>query len=268
MIGVIGCGNMASAIVKGFHQFDPDQKFITYTPTETRAIELANAVKGTHTKNLIELQAAKHLIIGCKPQQFDQLIDDLKKINYSINQQHIISIMAAINLESLTKKLQTNNISRVMPNTPSLIGVGHSLILHHQSVNKANQHFTKLFFNACGTVSELTNETLFNQATTISGSGPAYFFLFAKTLTDKLIHFGMEPKEAQSIVAQTMLGSARLIQDQSELSLSELIDQVTSKGGVTIEAIKCYQDKQLEQITNQALESAYQRSLALTEQFQ
>ena len=260
MIGVIGCGNMAEAIVKGFHQKNQNTKFLTYTPSFIRAEKLAKAVEGKSVQNLAELQVADTVIIACKPQQLNDLAINIKSSGLDLSQTHLISILAATPIEIISEKLNASKISRVMPNTPSLVGLGMSLVLHSSAINTEEKKLVNDFFHACGEVQELPNEKLFDQVTTVSGSGPAYVFLFAKTMADQLVSWGLNPESSKKIVTQLFRGSSELMKSQEDLSLDELISKVTSKGGVTIEAVKSFESDGLDKLTMKALSCAFARS--------
>ncbi|HLT23025.1 MAG TPA: pyrroline-5-carboxylate reductase [Bacteriovoracaceae bacterium] len=259
MIGVIGCGNMASAIVKGIHAQFRQIKFYTYTPSFTRAENLATAVSGVAVKNLSDLNECEILIIACKPQQFKTLAQELKaKVN--LNKKLVLSIMAAISAKKIAEELDTQLITRVMPNTPALILEGVSLIYHSPQVPEDLQKRVESYFGACSRVHVLESEKLFDQTTVVTGSGPAYVFYFAKTMVDSLTQWGVAPDEAKKMVTQLFKGSASLMESKSNETLDELIDEVTSKGGVTIEAINSFKNANLESISQKALEAAYKRS--------
>jgi len=265
MIGVLGCGNMASAIVKSVHQFFPDIKFITYTPTQVRALQLAEDVNGQIVKDLTELNQSRIILIGCKPQQFSELAQQLKDIieNKSI---HFVSMMAAIDLETIARKLGVQNVTRIMPNTPILYGQGVTLMIHHSSVTKDDRDYLEGLFKALGSLYLMDDELKFDQATTVTGSGPAYVFLFLKTLVDKLISWGIDEKSAKEMTINMFLGSVHMLNHSSE-DISKLISQVTSKGGITIEAIRIYEENKLDLISSVALEAALNRSNELTKEF-
>lgn len=266
MIGVIGCGNMASAIVKGIHQKMPEEKFLTFTPSFTRAQVLAEAVKGRAVNELSELQNCEAVIIGCKPQQFDELAGNLMKV-LDLSQTYIISIMAAVPAESIRKKLGARMVTRIMPNTPALMGEGVSLTFHSEAVTADWRKRCEQYFSACSKVHQLESEALFDQVTTVTGSGPAYVFYFAKTLADNLKAWGVSESESRAMVTQLFKGAASLMEASPEKDLGTLIDEVTSKGGVTIEAVKVYQGKNLDGTSTDALKAAVKRSEELKQQF-
>ena len=270
MIGVIGCGNMASAIVSGIHEVFGDEKFVTYTPSFTRAHELAEKVDGKAVKELKGLAECEYLLIGCKPQQFSDLAANLVKDVVNLKDKYIISMMAAVSVESIEKKLGSAHITRVMPNTPIRHGEGISLLLHSKAALSQKKievsHVTKLF-EACSQVFTMDDEVQFDKVTTISGSGPAYIFYLAEVMAQTLKSWGMNEEEGTKLAIQLMKGSVKLMENRGESSLSELVDQVTSKKGVTIEAVEVLKKQGLSDLVNKALGAAYSRSVEMTKDF-
>ena len=270
MIGVIGCGNMASAIVTGMNEKFPEEKFVTYTPSFTRAEELAKVVKGKAVKSLEELSECDYLLIGCKPQQFSDLATDLKKSLSDLESKYIISMMAAVSLSSIQNKLGTKKITRVMPNTPIRHGEGISLLLHSQDAvdngSEKVKHVSDLF-DACSKVFTMSDEDQFDKVTTVSGSGPAYIFYLAEIMAQTLSSWGMSESDSTDLAVQLMKGSVKLMENRGESSLSNLVDQVTSKKGVTIEAVEVFRNEGLPELVNKALDAAYQRSTQMTKEF-
>lgn len=266
MIGVIGCGNMAGAIVRGMHRVYPEEAFMTYTPSYTRAKELAQDVGGKAVEELEAFKEADSIIIGCKPQQFADLAEKLKG-KFDLSQKHFISIMAALPMDTIQNKLGAKRVSRVMPNTPSLFNQGVSLVLHSSDVKSMERELTLKMFSSVGKTHVLKSEEEFDKVTTVSGSGPAYVFQFAKAMSDRLQGWGIEAQEARKIVNQLFIGSSELMERNSNITLDELISQVTSKGGVTIEAVKVFREMELGSITEKALDAAYKRSIEMTKEF-
>jgi len=262
MIGVIGCGNMASAIVKGIHQKFPEEKFLTYTPSRTRAVDLAKTVNGSVADGLKDFSQCEVIIIGCKPQQFDDLSMKLKEAA-DFKNTYFISIMAAIPLNFLQNSLEAHQVTRIMPNMPSLYGEGVSLMLHSKEVKKELKAKCEKYFAACSSVHEISDEDIFDKVTTVTGSGPAYVFQFAKTFSDQLEAWGLDRDEARKMVTQLFIGSAKHMEQSQEKSFSNLIDEVTSKGGVTIEAVNVFKENKLQDITSSALKAAYNRSVKM-----
>ncbi len=269
-VGVIGCGNMASAIVTGIHEVFPEEKFITYTPSFTRADELAKKVKGTAVKELSALAQCDYLLIGCKPQQFADLAQNLKESLPNLSEKYIISMMAAVSMESIEKHLGTKAITRVMPNTPIRHGEGISLLLHSlvaQKERASQSEFVVKVFDACSKIFVMKDEEQFDKVTTISGSGPAYIFYLAEVLADQLKGWGLEGSEATDLSIQLIRGSVELMENRGDTTLSQLVDQVTSKKGVTIEAVEVLRNQGLADLVSQALGAAYKRSVEMSKEF-
>lgn len=270
MIGVIGCGNMASAIVTGMHKAYPNTEFVTYTPTFTRAQELAHKVGGKAVHELSELATCEYLLIGCKPQQFADLAKNLKQDLPELESKYIISMMAAVSLNSIEKHLGSASITRVMPNTPIGVGEGISLLLHSGPAKKNlpdEVEYVSNLFEGCSQVYEMQSEEQFDKVTTISGSGPAYIFYLAELLADNLTQWGMDNIQATELSIKLIKGSVELMANRGEASLSDLVDQVTSKKGVTIEAIEVFRNQGLPQLVAKALAAAYSRSTEISKEF-
>lgn len=266
MIGVIGCGNMSSAIVKGIYNKNKDYKFNTYTPSFTRAKILASEVNGHPYKDLSDLvNDSKYIIIACKPQQFSDLTKDLQE--FDIQSKVFISIMAAIPAEKICAKLGTENVIRVMPSMPSELGEGISLLYSQLEDGNSNLAFVDDFMSYCSKVYHCSSQEQFDQLTTISGSGPAYIYYIADILARKAQDWGMETKTSQELVIQLIKGSMMMMDHKKDQSFSELVDAVTSKKGVTIEAMDEFKRKGLSETLNSGLECAYGRSVEITREF-
>lgn len=264
MIGVLGCGNMADAIVRGIHHFDKSISFLTYTPSKTRAENLASAVGGRAVDDISEMNDCDILLIGCKPQQFAILAEDIRK---KINRKnvHIVSMMAAIKLETISAKLGKKNITRIMPNTPIFVGKGVTLMAHADYLEVEMKQKVESLFSRLGALHLMNSENELDQVMTVTGSGPAYVFLFTKTLVDKLVDWGIDPQSAKEMTIQMMEGSVEMMK-RSQKDLTTLISDVTSKGGTTIEAIKVYEGNKLGLISADALEASLRRAKQLSEE--
>lgn len=264
-IGVIGCGNMATSIVLGIFAKSQSIAFKTYTPSSVRAQHLAKQVNGEWVDSLDKLKDCDLCLIGCKPQQFSSLSARLREAG--LEDQHYISMMAAVSLERLKEELPRASFSRVMPNTPIQTGRGITLLLHEEKLTTELKRVSLELFQLCSTVQEVISEEMFDRMTTITGSGPAYLFYFARCFSDELVKQGLGQKEAKKVVTELFIGSSLLMEKSGDQAFDDLVDQVTSKGGVTIEAINIFKEKGLDRIVHDALASAFKRSIAMTKEF-
>lgn len=255
-IAVIGCGNMAWPIVNTICKNEKEIKFFTYTPSQTRAKQLAKAVSGVHVSSLDEFPEVDLWIIACKPQQLQDLASNLKG---RLSGKNIISILASTSISSLENALGTNKIIRIMPNTPSALGKGISLLVSAEGVTRDFESKVFQLFQYCGEVIKTKSEKDFDELTVFSGSGPAYVFRFALAYFKKLIDLGYDEAIARKLVDQLFLGSSELMKGDSS-SYQEMVDKVTSKGGVTIEAINILeQNSSLDNMVGKSIDNAILR---------
>jgi pyrroline-5-carboxylate reductase len=257
-VAVIGCGNMASKVVELMHANDKKITFFTYTPSETKAIALAKSVNGIQLSSLDDFDYDKidFWLIGCKPQQVKQLSTDF---NDRLKGKNIVSMLAATSVSKLEELFKSKNILRIMPNTP--IGLSHGITLTYIDRKSLASTF-KTFLQSLAIGNFLIptqSEKQLDELTVFSGSGPAYVFYFAYTFEQKLVEMGYSQDNARKLINHLFVGSSMLMEKSSEL-LSELIDQVTSKGGVTIEAIKEFKSSNLIDITSNAIDKALVRT--------
>ena len=254
--GVIGCGNMGQALVRGIYKSFPEVEFVCYNRGIEKAKELAAAVNGRFVEKIEDLLECDVVMLGIKPQH---LADFSKENGDLFKNQTIISLLTAVNRERLVRSLGTDQVVRLMPNTPSRVGAG-VLLFSFPDNCKLQNDITKLF-TACGLVEVVTEEQL-DQLTVFSGSGPAYVFQFALYLRDIMTKQGVNSDQARRIVNQLFLGSASLMKDSDE-ELATMIDQVTSKGGVTIEAVRVFKEQGFSEYFDRALHAAEQRNQEL-----
>jgi len=255
-IAVLGCGNMASAVVLNMHKKFKNLNFFTYTPSFTKAHDLAIATNSKALKNLNEFKHIDYWILGCKPQQVKELA---KALNGKLKNQKIVSMLAATKIEKLESLFDTKDIIRIMPNTPVKLGLGITLFYSNEYISNDFKN-TVLEHNQSGSNTYImTSENELDQLTVFTGSGPAYVFYLAQTLEKKLLDMGIDSKLSRDMINNLFVGSSELLRSES-LDIPKLVDQVTSKGGVTIEAVKVYKDSNLADITSNAIDAAIKRT--------
>lgn len=253
-IGFFGCGNMGRAIAEGFRKSDVSLELFFYTPSQTKAQVLAATLKGTHLQQLD--QTPKDLdwaILAFKPQQ-------LKDFHHQFGAKtKILSVLAGVGIDTLTSRFKTDNISRLMPNTPSSIGVGANLLY----APKDEAYLQKLL-SPLGEVFIMKDEEQLDGLTPFTGSGPALIFEFARIFESSLSKITTH-KDSRKMIIQTFLGSSRLMEEalNQGISLTELREQVTSKKGVTYEALQTMEKHSLSSIMEEAFNAAYNRTLEL-----
>ncbi len=250
-IGFFGCGNMGRAIAEGIRKNDSQAELFFFTPSQTKAIELANRLKGTHIQKCDEMpDDLDWAILAMKPQS-------LGEFHYKFRPSaHILSVLAGVGIDKLQAKFNVKTIARLMPNTPSAVGMGANLLF-----TEAKADELKSLLSSLGKVYEMQSEEQLDQLTAFSGSGPALVFEFARQFEVGIKAFGGHP-DAREIITQTFLGSAMLMKN-SDASFETLREQVTSKKGVTFEALQVLEKNNLTSIMKEAFQAAYRRTLEI-----
>jgi|TARA_Y100000748_G_C15446130_1_gene469078 pyrroline-5-carboxylate reductase len=265
-IGVIGCGNMASAVVEGIYSKNQNIEFLTYTPSYTRAEALASKVKGTAVKEIKALAEADTLLIGCKPQQFLEVAKLLRE-SFELKDKYILSILAATSVEIHQQELGCTKVTRIMPSLPIEFNEGISLIYHSPEVEVSLKEKVNSLLTSASKVYEMKTQEEFNKVTVVSASGPAYIYYITSLFAKALEKWNIDGQTAREMSVQLLRGSTTVMEQKTKDSLDELVDKVTSKKGVTIEAVNTLKDQQIDKILFQALDNAYLRSQEIEADF-
>ncbi len=207
------------------------------------------------------------LVLAVKPQIASTVLASLQgKLSASTT---VLSIIAGIDSQSLATMLgliDTSTIIRCMPNTPALVNEGMTALLANRQCSEHGQMLAEQVMAAVGKTLWVAEESDLDTVTAISGSGPAYFFLFIESLTEAAIRLGMPDEEARLLAVQTALGSAKLA-GASDEKLSQLRNNVTSPGGTTEQAVLSLEQSGLRSVVDNAVQAARKRSIELSEEF-
>lgn len=257
-LGLIGAGNMASAIVSGTLKglLSPSDIIIS----DKDEAKLANFAKNgitTTTDNAMVATNSENILFAVKPQIAPLVFEDIKG---KINAETIISIMAGINISTLEKNLGHHNFVRVMPNTPAMLGEGMSALSFKGDFK--NKEFLFSLFNSFGKTVEL-DENLFDAVTSVSGSGPAYVYMFIKAMIDGGIDGGLSAETSKILTLQTIIGACKMVENSTK-NIDELIEAVCSKGGTTIEAVNSFKGDDLNGIIRKGIAKCKRRSEELS----
>ncbi|MDD4635867.1 MAG: pyrroline-5-carboxylate reductase [Dehalococcoidales bacterium] len=257
---IIGGGNMAKAIIKALLESQAiSAEEITVSDVNPENLKmLQNSLSvNTVSSNRAAICSADIVILAIKPQNLDELSKDLSR-RFKPGQL-IISILAGTPLARLITKLQHNEIIRAMPNTPAQIGMGMTIWTASEQVSAKQQRDAQTILSSMGSAMCVSDEGYIDKATAISGSGPAYFFLFMEYMVDSAIKLGFDIETARKLVLQTANGSITYAVSSSQ-KLSELRRQVTSPGGTTAEAIAYFESNDIKEIINGAIMAAYRKA--------
>ena len=263
-LGVIGCGFMAQALLKGviLSDFLHEKKIIVSDVSEYNLEKLGFLGVRTTTDNEFVAQNSEFVLFAVKPQNFEEVI---KSLNGS-KPEKIISVMAGIKKNAIKNSfgLSAVKVARCMPNLPCSIGSGVvGVDMSDFNNNIDDVEFISNVFNCIGTVLSI-DESKMDAVTAISGSGPAYVFMFIESLDDAGVKYGLSRNEAKILAVQTLIGSAEMV-ERDEQPICELIGQVCSKGGTTIEAVKSLEDNNFRKVIEEAVSACVKRSKELSD---
>ncbi|MFC1737568.1 pyrroline-5-carboxylate reductase [Planctomycetota bacterium] len=266
MIGFVGAGNMAEALIKGLITADVykcEDIFASDIRIE-RLKFLSDQYKIPTTSDNAELAAKVDiLVLSIKPQQMSEVLDSIKGVVKDGTL--VISIAAGVKVEKIAAVLGDIAIVRVMPNTPALIGEGAAALYSNKKAKPKINEALKIF-SAVGKAVVVESEDLIDAVTAVSGSGPAYFFLLMEEMTKAAIELGLPEGVAKDLVLQTAKGAALLASERDEEgeAPAELRRKVTSPGGTTEAALKVFAEGNFGPLVKAALKRACGRSKELS----
>jgi len=264
-ITFIGAGNMAEAMVKGLlatKAVGPGD--VSVTDVSDARLGHMSKVYGvkTETDNAKAAKSADVIVLAVKPQTMDGVLGGIA--GSVTTKQLVISIAAGVTVGRISGALgKKARIIRCMPNTPALVGEGAAAIFAGAGCKKDDVMTAKgLLGSVCPIVVELGEETLMDAVTGLSGSGPAYVFVFLEALSDAGVRMGLPRDVATKLAAQTVAGAAQLAIETGR-PFSDLKDMVTSPGGTTINGLERLEAGGIRAAVHSAVEAATKRSKEL-----
>ncbi len=253
-LGIIGAGNMAKAIVCGIVDAGvlPAAAIIASDPTTDINID---GVK-TFRDNIAVLSECEYILLAVKPQIYKSIAADLSS---KCKAKHVISIMAGITYDILKADFgESVNVTRVMPNTPCKYKQGMTAIKTNKSLPVDEKKFVEQVFSSVGDICYLEEE-MFHTITCVSGSGPAYVYMFIEGMIKSGMNHGLSYDMSKQAVLKTFEGAVSMVKNEDE-PITNLIDAVCSKGGTTIEAVQSFRADGLYDIIDSAMTKCRSRS--------
>lgn len=259
-IAFIGSGVMAEAMISGLLRQEligPEAITASDPSTERGQTLAARYGINTTTDNAEAARVAQIVVLAVKPQVLPRVFQGLQGRLRADTL--VLSIVAGARIETIAKGLGHDKIVRVMPNTPAQIGQGMSVWMSTAEVNEGQREQARTILTALGEELAVDHEEYLDMATALSGTGPAYVFLFMEALIDAGVHMGFPRRVAERLVLQTLRGSVAFAQ-QSNLHPAELRNMVTSPGGTSAEALYQLDKGGLRTVLSRAVWAAYQKS--------
>ena len=265
-VAFIGAGNMGGAILRGLvKQGYPLPSLMATGRDEIKLQQFAQETGVSVTTDNQQAAAwADVLVLGVKPQVMQDLCVSLAA---TVQQKKplLLSIAAGLTSDTLLGWLGGNlPLVRSMPNTPSLLGAGVAGLYATASVSPQQRQWVEAIATAVGTAYWVTEEIQLDAVTAISGSGPAYYFLFTEALAAAGEKLGLTPELALQLAKSTAAGAGKMLVESADAP-AELRRKVTSPGGTTEQAIQTFIDQGLPELVEAATQAAANRAAALAE---
>ncbi|MBM7691032.1 pyrroline-5-carboxylate reductase [Peribacillus deserti] len=259
-IGFIGCGKMAQAMIEGMLGTGTASRGqIMVSASSEQTLEFAREKYGVLTsRNNKEVAShADFLILAVKPDLHRAILSEIRTSMEAGTV--IITIAAGVSLHFIEKELGGSaKVVRTMPNTPSLIGEGLSAVCRNQQVTDEELSQVLALYNSFGKT-EVLKEELMDAVPAISGSSPAYVYMFIEALADGGVRDGIPRAQAYTMAAQAVLGAAKMVLETG-MHPGALKDNVCTPGGATIQAVAALEQHNFRAAILSAMESCTQKS--------
>ncbi len=262
-IAIIGPGVMAEAIISGMlrRQVTGAQQISASGPDAERNAELqARYNILPFSDNAASVAGADMVILSIKPQRLDKVLAGLR--GCISPQALVLSIVAGAPIQFISAGLQHGAVVRAMPNTPAQIGEGIAVWTCSAEVTAEQRELAREVLTALGQEVLVEEENYLDMATALSGTGPAYVFLFAEAMIDAGVHLGFPRRIAEQLVLQTLRGSVDYYQTRKDHP-AQLRNEVTSPGGTSAAALYYLEKAGFRTAISRAVWAAYERSQEL-----
>lgn len=242
-LGFIGCGNMGGALIGGIleHHFCDADGILASTPDQACADRVSKkyGIEVTSDNRKVARECDT-VVLAIKPQYYEEVIEEIR--DQVSEGSIVVSIAPGKTLEWLDMQFgKPTKLVRCMPNTPALVGEGITGVCCNEQVKEEELSRICHLLSGCGKT-EILPESLMDVVVSVSGSAPAYVFMFIEAMADAAVADGMPRAQAYKFASQAILGSAKMVLETGKHP-GELKDMVCSPGGTTIEAVRVLEEK-------------------------
>lgn len=259
-IGFIGVGNMGGAILKGYlsnqHMNPKDIYICDFDEEKVLQLEKSLKINGCSTIENLTIKCDV-VIVGVKPNNFEQVLPQIASV-YKENK-IIVSMAAGINISYIEKFFDNKvKVVRIMPNTPAMVNEAMVAVCRNNNVGDAEFQEILKIFKAIGLAEEIEEE-LIHCVIGVSGSSPAYTYMYIEALAEAAVENGMMKEQAIVFAAQAVLGAAKMVLETG-MDPVQLRINVCSPGGTTIEAVNTLKENGFEKIIKEGFQAAVDKS--------
>ena len=266
-ITFIGSGAMAEAMISGLlRQNLARPEALSACDPKNERVQALHEKYGVRpfTDNNQAVELADVVVLSVKPQRLTNVLGGLK--GAIPPGAVVLSIVAGAPIEKISRGLGHAAVVRSMPNTPAQIGEGITVWIASPAVSQTQKETARTILGAFGEEIDVDDENYLDMATALSGTGPAYVFIFMEAMIDAGVHMGFSRRVSEQLVVQTLRGSVdyyQTINQKASVHVAALKNQVTSPGGTTAEALYYLEKAGFRTAISRAIWAAYQRSLEL-----
>jgi pyrroline-5-carboxylate reductase len=259
-IGFIGCGNMGQAMMSGMlssGRIKASDVLVSDKSLASRVNTQKQYGVAVAEKNVELAMIADVIFLAVKPQFYEEVINEIKGALWE--NKILVSIAPGKTLSWLEEKAGKRvKIVRAIPNTPAMVKEGMTGICGNDLVTEEELNTVCNLFNTFSKT-EIVNESLMDVVTAVSGSAPAYVFMFIEAMADAAVEGGMPRAQAYTFAAQAVLGSAKMVMETG-LHPGQLKDMVCSPGGTTIQAVRVLEEKGMRAAVMDAMKTCLDKS--------
>jgi pyrroline-5-carboxylate reductase len=256
---------MAEAMIAGlvYQRVVTSESIVVSGPSAARVDELGerHAIR-TEIDNVVAVKDADVVVLAVKPQRLEHVLSEIRR---SVNPSALVlSIVAGATIDKIAGGLEHDAVVRSMPNTPSRIGEGITVWYAADKVSGPQREMAREILAAFGDEVAVDEERFLDMASALSGTGPAYVFLFMEAMVDAGVHLGFSRRIAEILVAKTVRGSVDFYSSlEDPTHLARLRNQVTSPGGTAAAALYYLEKAGFRTAVSRAVWAAYERSREL-----
>lgn len=263
-IGCIGTGAMGSALMAGVRKKLGENQIALYDKDSEKAVGLSEKLAGVVCNSEEEVVKNSEIVVfAVKPNVLSSVLEKASGCLEGLKTRHpvFVSIAAGISLSSIEEYLPEEAVIRVMPNMPALTGNGMIGLTGNSFVKKEVLEAVSSLLSGAG-LTDIVPESMMDAVTAVSGSGPAFVFMFIQALADGAVKCGMPRQQAVKYAAQTVMGSAKTVLETGRHP-EELKDSVCSPGGTTIDGVQKLEEYGFRNSVMKAVEAAFLKSKAM-----
>lgn len=266
-IAFIGSGAMGEAMIAGLlRQGLAKSANLLTADVHSQRVEELRERYGTQpfTDNRLAAEEADLVVLSVKPQRLTEVLKGLRGAISS--HALVLSIVAGAKIAKISGGLGHESVVRSMPNTPAQIGQGITVWMSSPAVSEDQKRMARKLLGALGQQVEVDDENYLDMATALSGTGPAYVFLFMEAMIDAGVHMGFSRQVSEQLVVETLKGSVAYFESRNQrdqVHVATLRNQVTSPGGTTAQALYYLEKAGFRTAISRAIWAAYERSIEL-----